>query len=159
MAKPLIRSMREADVRTSAALACDSEIGARYGFVLEVLSGKLLEALGTRDELFVAEIEGSVLGFAWVDPRGAFSSAPYLRLIVVASSARGFGIGEALLAEFEARTAKVGRDYCLLVSDFNEKAQTFYERHGYRRVGSLADFAKKGIDEVIMVKPRGSDAP
>ncbi|HDQ14023.1 MAG TPA: N-acetyltransferase, partial [Sediminispirochaeta sp.] len=92
--------------------------------------------------------------FAWADPRGAFSTAPYLRLIAVNPIARSAGVGSALLAEFEERTAEEGRDFFLLVSEFNKKAISFYERHGYRKTGRLEDFAKKGITEIMMVKKR-----
>jgi ribosomal protein S18 acetylase RimI-like enzyme len=116
-------------------------------------------AVDAGGELFVAESGGRVVGFAWIDPRGAFSTAPYLRLIAVDGSARGSGVGSVLLSEFEARTASVGRDWCLLVSDFNERAQEFYERHGYNRVGALPDFARAGITEILMVKKRGATKP
>jgi ribosomal protein S18 acetylase RimI-like enzyme len=75
-----------------------------------------------------------------------------LRLIAVDQSVRGAGIGAELLAEFEARTAGVGRDWCLLVSDFNTAAQAFYEKHGYTKAGLLPGFARPGITEVLMVK-------
>lgn len=153
-----IRSMTAEDAPACAAIACASEIGRRYGFEQGPLAANLSSALGSGAELFVAEAEGRIVGFAWIDPRGAFSSAPYLRLIAVDESLRSRGVGAALLAEFEARTAAVGRDYCLLVSDFNEGAQSFYERHGYRRVGALPDFARKGITEVFMVKRRIGEA-
>jgi ribosomal protein S18 acetylase RimI-like enzyme len=103
----------------------------------------------------VAEAEGGIVGFAWGEPKGAFASAPYLRLIAVSESSRGCGVGSVLLAEFESRTLRVGRDWCLLVSDFNKEAQAFYERHGYRRIGALEDFARAGIAEILMVKRRG----
>lgn len=150
--------MTKEDAPVCAAIACASAIGERYGFQPATLAATLATALDSGGELFLAErrgkIAGKIAGFAWIDPRGAFSSAPYLRLIAVDESLRGSGIGALLLAEFEARSASVGRDYCLLVSDFNQRAQAFYERQGYRKVGALEDFAKPGIAEIIMVKRR-----
>ena len=151
-----LRPMKRDDVPACAAIASDSAIGERYGFTPETLCRTLTAAMEARDELIVAERDGKVAGFAWVDPRGAFSTAPYLRLIAVDPSIRGEGIGSALLAEFESRTASVGRDWCLLVSDFNTQAQAFYERHGYRRAGALPDFARPGITEILMVKKRAA---
>lgn len=151
--------MAAADVGTCARIACASEIGARYGFEPESLGRTLSAALSSGGDLFVA-VEGERLsGFAWAEPHGAFASAPYLRLIAVDESLRGSGLGSALLAAFEERTASVGRDWCLLVSDFNLRAQAFYARHGYRRVGELPGFAREGIAEVFMVKrfPRGGE--
>jgi len=150
--------MAEADVAACAEMVCASAIGARYGFTPEGMAETLGKALGSGAELFVAELDGTPAGFAWIDPRGAFSSAPYLRLIAVDETRRGGGVGAALLAEFERRTAEVGRDYCLLVSDFNDRAIAFYERHGYERRGALPDFARPGIAEVLMVKKRRTDA-
>ena len=151
----VLRDMVPADAATCAAMACDSEIGRRYGFELLTMANSLAEVLAKGGELFVAELEGRLAGFVWMDRRGAFSSAPYLRLVAVDGSLRGSGVGASLLAEFERRGAEVGRDYCLLVSDFNTAAQAFYERHGYRKVGELPDFAREGIAEVFMVKRRG----
>ncbi len=150
----LIRQMTAGDTLACAAIACASSIGERYGFQPEVMAATLLAALDSGAELFVAEIGKRVTGFAWIDPKGAFSSAPYLRLIAVDESLRGAGLGSILLGEFETRTAAVGRDWCLLVSDFNKRAQAFYERHGYRKRGELPDFANPGITEILMVKKR-----
>jgi GNAT superfamily N-acetyltransferase len=150
----VLRPMTTADTSACAAIACSSAIGRRYGFEPASLAMDLASAMGTAGELFVAERHGKVAGFAWIDPRGAFSAAPYLRLIAVEESQRGAGVGAALLSEFESRTASVGRDWCLLVSDFNEDAQRFYERRGYRTAGALPDFARPGITEILMVKRR-----
>ena len=150
----LLRDMVAADAPACAAIACDSEIGERYGFDRAAMAAKLAGAAPAGGIVVVAELDGAVAGFAWIEPRGAFASAPYLRLIAVGPAARGSGVGSALLDEFESRTAWLGRDWCLLVSDFNQSARAFYERRGYRRVGLLPDFAKPGITEVFMAKRR-----
>ncbi len=149
-----IRPMAVADAAACAAMVCNSVIGERYGFSPEPMTRTLRAAIESGGELFVAQAAGTVAGFAWIDARGAFSSAPYLRLIAVDERARGSGVGAALLAEFEARTAGIGRDWCLLVSDFNLSAQAFYEKKGYTRSGALPDFARPGITEILMVKRR-----
>ncbi len=154
-----MRVMRTGDTSACAAMVCASAIGERYGFKPETMAATLRAAIESGGELFVAEHDGKVAGFAWIDPRGAFSSAPYLRLIAVDEAVRGAGIGASLLAEFEARTAGVGRDWCLLVSDFNTAAQAFYEKHGYIKSGLLHEFARTGIDEVLMVKKRSYHDP
>ncbi|MFZ4614973.1 MAG: GNAT family N-acetyltransferase, partial [Rectinemataceae bacterium] len=150
----VLRPMLASDAGACAAIACDSAIGGRYGFEPDSMAAKLSEALASGGVIFVAEIGGRVVGFAWIDPRGAFSTAPYLRLIAVDANLRGTGVGAALLAEFESRTKEVGRDWCLLVSDFNEEAVAFYERHGYTKAGGLPGFAREGITEILMIKKR-----
>ena len=153
-----IREMNELDIPICAAIACASVIGERYGFSQEVLTKRLKQAREKEDILLVAHIEKEVAGFAWIDPHGAFSSAPYLRLIAVSEFHRGQRIGSILLEAFESRTYDMGKDYFLLVSDFNENAIHFYIQHGYHKRGALPDFAKKGICEIIMVKKREVDA-
>ncbi|NQT59932.1 MAG: GNAT family N-acetyltransferase [Bacteroidetes bacterium] len=149
-----IRSMLPSEVFLCVTIACASPIGTRYGFDEARLSKELLAASRLDNTVFVAKIEEVIAGFVWIDPRGAFSSAPYLRLIAVDKDIRGSGVGSALLQEFERRTAEIGRDFCLLVSDFNERAIAFYERHGYKKAGFLPDFACPGITEILMVKNR-----
>jgi ribosomal protein S18 acetylase RimI-like enzyme len=144
------------DAPVCAAIACASAIGDRYGFKPDTLASTFLGVLDAGGEMFVAQQDARVVGFAWIDAHGAFSSAPYLRLIAVDESLRSSGVGSLLLDEFERRTASVGRDWCLLVSDFNERARAFYKRHGYREVGALTDFARPGITEIIMTKKRSA---
>lgn len=215
-----IRPMTAADTAACAALACDSEIGRRYGFEAEKLGQRLLAALaGGSAILLVAEDtgatgaseapeeeppdtmlcgkglpdrgscppasgsgdlpsdtmlsgadpartgaykadtpsegqDGRILGFAWVEPAGAFGSAPYLKLIAVHPDARGSGTGSALVEAYEEATRTRGTMWTLLVSDFNERAQDFYRRHGYRVAGGLPGFSMEGITEILMIKPK-----
>lgn len=154
------------DLESCAAIACASEIGRRYRFDRETLAGSMRRALESGAIIVAARGAanpdaaagqggaGAVLGFAWIDPRGAFGSAPYLKLIAVDEKARSGGVGAALLAEFERRAPEKARMLTLLVSDFNAGAIAFYERHGFAKAGALPDFAVDGVTELLMIKRR-----
>ena len=153
-----IERMKKDETYESACIACQSPIGRRYTLIQETLSKSLLEAMAKGEILLVAKNESMIVGFAWIDPKGAFSSAPYLRLLAIDEKFRGKRVGSALLEAFEENTRYVGRDYVLLVSDFNDQAIRFYAKHGYEKRGSLPNFAREGITELIMVKKRAADA-
>lgn len=152
-----INRMNKDEAQASACIACQSLIGKRYGLVQESLSKRLIDAIEIGEILLVAKSDETIVGFAWIDPKGAFSSAPYLRLLVVDEKFRGQRVGSVLLEAFEEITLYLGRDYVLLVSDFNKQAIHFYEKYGYVQRGSLLNFARKGITELIMVKKREED--
>lgn len=148
------------DLERCAAIACDSEIGRRYRFDRGILAGSMRRALESGAIIIAARGAageagaGAILGFAWIDPRGAFGSAPYLKLIAVDERARSSGVGADLLAEFERRAPPKARMLTLLVSDFNAGAIAFYERHGFAKAGALPDFAVDGVTEILMIKRR-----
>ncbi|MDC7245184.1 MAG: GNAT family N-acetyltransferase [Sphaerochaetaceae bacterium] len=147
-----ICDMKEEDITLCADIVLNSSIGDKYGFTAATLENSLRGGFDSHHLLLTAIVGSEIAGFAWIDQKGAFSTAPYLRLIAVHHNFRGRKIGSALLDAFEERTASLRRDYFLLVSSFNSDAIAFYEKHGYKNVGRLAGFAKEGIDELIMVK-------
>lgn len=152
-----IRDLNGEDIEFCASLAVDSPLKPVYGFTQQGWETKLKEALQAEQNLlFLAEDEGKIAGFAWVHAKGAFLAAPYLRFITVSAEFRGRGVGSLLLDEFEKRTSQVGKDYFLLVSDFNSAAQKLYEKHGYEVIGELADFSVKGVSEILMSKKHGN---
>jgi len=55
----------------------------------------------------------------------------------------------------EERILRQSPNVFLCVSSFNHRAQTFYERLGYQRVGELPDFLVQGQAEILMRKTRG----
>ncbi len=150
----MIRNMLLEESSLCSAIVCNSPIGIRYGFINEKISAELRKAAVSDDIIIVAENGGAIAGFAWIAPRGAFCSAPYLRLIAVDEKVRGSGIGSALLKKFEECTKDTGKDLFLLVSNFNKQAIAFYERYGYQRIGKIPDFARPGITEILMIKRR-----
>src|SRR5512133_82324 len=110
---------------------------ARYGRTPEALEAALAAAHARGERLLVADEGGELRGLAWFLTGGTLGLGGYLRLIAMIPGAEGKGAGAALLEAFEAETAKESRYAFLLVSDFNEGAQRFYERHGYARAGAL----------------------
>ncbi len=104
------------------------------------------------ERLLAADEGGAIRGLAWFLTQGTLALGGYLRLIAMLEGAEGKGAGAALLAAFEAETAKESRHAFLLVSDFNEGAQRFYERHGYARVGALSGLVLADVAEVLYWK-------
>jgi len=101
--------------------------------------------------LFLARDAHGRCGFALVNPRGV-AGAPYLVAIAVAPEWRGQGTGAALLGYCERHAALNSRHFFLCVSSFNTRAQAFYERQGYRRVGEFDDYIIDGASELLMYK-------
>ncbi len=101
--------------------------------------------------LFVARAGDERCGFALVNPRG-IAGSPYLAAIAVAPDWRGRGAGAQLLAHCEQWAAGLSRHFVLCVSSFNQRAQQFYWRQGYRQVGDLPDYVIDGASEHLMYK-------
>jgi len=101
-------------------------------------------------------------GLAWVIRSRILTGAAYLRLLLVAGRRQRTGLGSLLLTEAESRARRSANHMVLLAITDNAGARRFYERHGYRCVGSLPAFAVAGIDEALYVKtlrPHGERLP
>ena len=92
------------------------------------------------------------IGFMGVIHNGCFRKFTYLSVIAVKKEYRSKGIGKALIRRFEAIGFEKANRVFLLVSDFNKKAQLFYKKIGYKKVGEIPDLFKKGVSENILVK-------
>jgi ribosomal protein S18 acetylase RimI-like enzyme len=125
----------------------------RYGMTSRIARAGLAEGMRERDLLLVAQERGEVLGMAWVILTRALDRAAYLRLLLVAEDVQSRGAGAALLAEAERRARAAGcRHFVFLVTADNRRARWFYERHGYKRIGTLRGFVRSRIDEALYVK-------
>lgn len=113
----------------------------------ECLEDKTQKLITATDE------KGKVLGFALFDTRGAFSRSGYLRLIVVDSHARNRGVGESLMKFLENENHN-SNGFCLLVTSTNLKAQNFYEKLGFEKVGELKNYVRIGLNEFIYFKKK-----
>ena len=100
--------------------------------------------------LLIARVNGVRAGLVLLHPRG-FASSPYVAILAVAPEFRSRGIGSALLARAEIEFPEA-RFLFLLVSSFNSRAQTLYERHGYKRVGEIPEYVIPGCSELMFAK-------
>lgn len=130
-----------------------SGIGKAY--FLDFDARKILSEGLRNGEINVAlDRDNRCIGFIWYQNDGAFGMHTYLHIIAVKEEYRGKGIGKKLIANFEESTFKDDDMIFLLAADFNEKARKLYESIGYRNVGIIPGFYKKGISEYLMCKSR-----
>jgi ribosomal protein S18 acetylase RimI-like enzyme len=133
------------------------DLWQRYGMREESISADFDAALARGDLLLAADAEMPARGFAWCQLNGMFGSQAYLKRIGVDPAFAGRNIGGLLLDRVESVVRETGGEMLfLLVSDFNEGAQRFYGRRGYRQVGAIADLAVSGVTELLFSKALGS---
>ena len=111
-------------------------------------------ALAQDDGVLVAAHHDEILGLIWVQQQGAFGRSGYVRLLVTSSKAQGRGIGSSLLAAAEEMVFRHSADMFLLANSLNLAAITFYERLGYKQVGTIPDYVAPGLTEEILHKKR-----
>ena len=130
----------------------NSAIYTRY-FQDGRLARSLANAAKAGELYFACDEQGKLLGAMKVSMRGFCGLYPYLGLIGVHADSRGLGVGRFLMEQLEAMARESGaRRVTLMVSDFNEGGQRFYQRLGYWKLGEIPDAAKEGITELVMVK-------
>ena len=148
----MIRPLREADVPALASDLARLPLLVRYRRDATRIARDLAEASARGDGLLVEERDGRVRALAWFQRAGTLGVGGYLRLLAVVPEATGEGVGAALLLAFEAEVARESRHAFLLVSDFNDGAQRFYERHGYARVGAVPGLVLPDVSELVYWK-------
>jgi ribosomal protein S18 acetylase RimI-like enzyme len=113
------------------------------------------ESIG-RGGVFVAELDGAVVGMASVGER---DGAPYLWKLYVLPDRHGVGAGSALLdaviESLPAGSPRLGLDYV----DGNERAAAFYRARGFRVTGRTPSPLGVGPDEILMELPLAGRRP
>jgi ribosomal protein S18 acetylase RimI-like enzyme len=140
----------EAEARLCAALMARSEpwltLKRDFDHALALLLDKT-------KEVYVARAGKALVGHIVVNMQGAFVG--YIQVVAVAEDWRGRGIGERLVRFAEERIFRDSPNVFLCVSSFNPRAQNFYTRLGYERVGELKDYVIAGASEFLMRKTIG----
>jgi [ribosomal protein S18]-alanine N-acetyltransferase len=104
-------------------------------------------------EVYVARAGRTAAGHIVVNMQGPF--AGYIQALVVAPEWRSRGIGARLLKFAEERIFRESPNVFLCVSGFNGRAQQFYARLGYERIGELKEYVIAGESEILMRKSLG----
>jgi ribosomal protein S18 acetylase RimI-like enzyme len=143
-----------ADAEWAAGTMAASEPWVTLGTGYE----RSLELLGNdARERYLAMASGEPAGFLVISMQGAFVG--YIQLVGVASKFRGQGVGRSLIEFAEKRIFRETPNVFICVSDFNNGAQGFYAKLGYRRVGELQDFIVAGHSEILLRKTIGPIRP
>jgi ribosomal-protein-alanine N-acetyltransferase len=147
----LIRPLRDSEeARACAAIMAQSEpwITLRRDFehCFNLLNDRTLE-------IYVAHVGEDLAGCVGVNMHGAFVG--YIRALVVAPERRSRGIGAQLMRFAEDRIFRESPNVFLCVSGFNPRAQRFYQRLGYERVGELKHYVVADQSEILMRKSIG----
>lgn len=101
-------------------------------------------------EVYLAKVDHEIAGFAVLSMLGALTG--FILTLCIVPEFQGCGIGTSLLVFCENRILKENPNVFLLVSSFNTKAQVFYSKHGYHKVGELNDYVIRGFSEYLMRK-------
>jgi len=102
--------------------------------------------------IFVGHHDGIPIGSIILHPRG-LAGSPYIKSVAVAETQRSNGVGTQLIAFAENHFRNNSKHIFLCVSSFNRRAQAFYDRLGYTRVGEFNDYIKEGASEILFHKP------
>ena len=104
-------------------------------------------------EVYVARAGTALVGHIVVNMQGPF--AGYIQALVIGPEWRNRGIGARLVRFAEERIFRDSPNVFLCVSSFNQRAQQFYARLGYERIGELRDYVIPGASEFLMRKSVG----
>lgn len=148
-----MRSGTHKDFSELAAIISSSQAWTCYGIDF-AKAMKLFEQM--QDNIYVAEINEKLVGFVTVRIDGVGNIGAYLRMIAVAQVFRGKGIG-AQLIDYASRIATENiPNLFLICSVENIRAQSFYERNDFIRIGIIKDLVSVGHDEIFYRKRLGT---
>ncbi len=147
-----IRPITAQDIPALARLMAETPLWQRYGVTEAGARRRFQAGLAQGATVLVAQVGKERAGFLWYAARGAFLRSGYVVLLGVGERWRGQGVGRALMAQGEAAMSQEVGSVFLLVSHFNQAAQTFYRRLGYRQVGRIPGYLLPDVDELLFFK-------
>jgi ribosomal protein S18 acetylase RimI-like enzyme len=139
-----------AEARGCAGFTAASEPWLTLGVTAERMFRGLTDP--TR-EVHVAVVDHQIVGVLSLHLTGLLNG--YIQTIATHPDWRGRGLGTRIMRFAEERIFRQSPNVFLCVSGFNHRAQMFYERLGYQRVGEFPDFLVKGYSEILLRKTKG----
>lgn len=123
-----------------AALVAELDAALAQHYAAEQRHGLALAAIfQPHIHFFVASRDGALLGCGGVALFAAFAE---VKRMFVRASARGQGVGLALLARLERTAAEAGKGWLRLETGTQQfAAMRLYERAGFRRCAAFGDYA------------------
>jgi ribosomal protein S18 acetylase RimI-like enzyme len=147
----VIRPLRDdAEARACAALIAVTDPWKSIKFPAEQVLPRLLNP---KREVFVAGLGPQLAGALILHLDGLLNG--YVQTIVIFSEFQNRGLGGRLMAFAEDKIFRQSPNVFLCVAHFNHRAQKFYDRLGYRKVGELENYLQSGMTEILMRKTRG----
>ena len=123
---------------------------ARYAYTGKALTAFLAseEAGAPRLAIKADRVIAGAVGI-----RNNWLRGPYLQFLGILPAYQSHGIGGAILdwLETEARTVSA-QNLWVAASEFNTRALSFYERHGFGRIATLSDLVVEGSSEILLRK-------
>ena len=147
-----IQLAKKGQARECLLCVKDSDLWDEY-FKANASLKFILEDMISEKQIYVASNKNDrCIGFMGIINNGCFRIFTYLAILAVKKKYRNKGIGKALLNKFEDIGFKREERVFILVSDFNQSAQKFYQKLGYKKVGNIPDLFKLGVSEDLLVK-------
>ncbi len=148
-----IRELKEEDIEECSKTTVTTFPWTAFGLKKEGARKFFYDRLG-KELVYVATQKEEVLGFIAIKRNILYAN--YIRRIVVREDARSKGIGGKLVGFVEEMTFSSGLPNVFLVTTtVNEQAVKFYQKIGYKIIGTIPDFVEKGLDEYIFWKTKG----
>lgn len=138
--------IREANPEDSAAIAEITAEGLGYDCAPEMIARNIAALDRSHARLFVAEIDGGVVGFVEPQVYEAVYFAPLVNILglAVREACRGLGIGKALMDAAENWAKEIGATGVRLNSGASRtNAHAFYRHIGYTTEKQQIRFLKE----------------
>jgi ribosomal protein S18 acetylase RimI-like enzyme len=108
---------------------------------------------GNFKEIYIVESDKEIAGFVILQICGTFSG--YIQTICIGKAYRGKGFGRKLLQFCEGRILEFSPNVFICVSSFNKGAIKLYYDFGFKLIGEMDNFVKKGFSELLLRKTVG----
>ncbi|MDD2444178.1 MAG: GNAT family N-acetyltransferase [Desulfotomaculaceae bacterium] len=153
MEEVFIRQGEYRDFPILASIISTSKAWTCYGINYDTAIG-LFEKM--EDTIYVVEINcRQVVGFITLSIGGVGNIGSYVRMVAVDEPYRGQGIGAKLIDYIANLAFQKIPNIFLICSVANVRAQRFYEKTGFVKVGILSDLVVSGHDEIFYRKTAG----